>query len=191
MWCYIGKENEQVLPVMTIVLHPPVDPVHPLSTYHRCPLGGVWPPRVRFTVFQHVVLAYEPLAAGVARERLLARVQTHVPSQVRLVIELFGALVALVGLIAGVFLDVLLVDLVDGEAFAAPLTLEGFVAAVEGLVVLGEVAGFVEDFVAVEAFVDLFGGGGGGGGGEWDGGGDLGAAVFVVGLGFGFLGGWG
>lgn len=124
-------------------------------------------------MFQHVVLANEPLPAGVTGVRFLARVQAHVPPQVRLVIELFGALFALVGLLAGMLRDMVLVDHVAGEPFATPLTLERFIATVEGLVVLRQIAGFIEDFVAIEAFVDacLF---------RLYSGGDLGAAVFLV-----------
>lgn len=96
---------------------------------------------MRLAVLQHVVLAYEALAAGLASVGFGARVQTHVAPQVRLVVELLGTLVALVGLVAGVLGQVLLVLDVAGEALAAARALERLVAAVEGLVVLRQVTG--------------------------------------------------
>lgn len=59
-------------------------------------------------MFDHPVLADEALAADVAGERLLAGVETHVATEVSLVVELLGADVALVRLVAGVLGQVLL-----------------------------------------------------------------------------------
>ena len=59
-------------------------------------------------VLDHPVLADEPLAAGLARERLLAGVEAHVSPEVRLVVELLRADVALVGLVPAVLGHVLL-----------------------------------------------------------------------------------
>ena len=59
-------------------------------------------------VFDHPVLADESFAADITGERLLARVEAHVPSKVRLVIELLWAHFALVRLVARVFCQVLL-----------------------------------------------------------------------------------
>ena len=59
-------------------------------------------------VFDHPILADEPLAADIAGEGLLASMEAHVPSKVRLVIELFRANLALVRLVPRVFCQVLL-----------------------------------------------------------------------------------
>lgn len=59
-------------------------------------------------VLDHPVLADEALPAGLARERLLAGVETHVAPEVRLVVELLGTDVALVGLVPAVLGHVLL-----------------------------------------------------------------------------------
>ena len=59
-------------------------------------------------VFDHPVLADESFAADITGERLLAGVEAHVPSEVRLVIELLRAHFALVRLVARVFCQVLL-----------------------------------------------------------------------------------
>ena len=59
-------------------------------------------------VFDHPVLPDEALAAHVAGEGLLPGVQAHVPPQVSLVVKLFGAHLALVRLVAGMFGQVLL-----------------------------------------------------------------------------------
>jgi len=48
-------------------------------------------PAVCITVLQHVVFAYEALTTDVTFIGFGSRVQTHVTTQVRLVIELFGA----------------------------------------------------------------------------------------------------
>ena len=63
---------------------------------------------VRVGVLDHPVLADESLAAGVAGEGLLAGVEAHVPAQISLVVELFGAHLALVRLVSGVLGQVLL-----------------------------------------------------------------------------------
>ena len=63
---------------------------------------------VRVRVLHHPVLADEALAAHVAGEGLLAGVQAHVAAQVRLVVELLGAHLALVRLVPGVLGHVLL-----------------------------------------------------------------------------------
>ena len=63
---------------------------------------------VRVGVLDHPVLADEALAAGVAGEGLLPRVEAHVPPEVSLVVELLRAHLALVGLVAGVLSQVFL-----------------------------------------------------------------------------------
>ena len=60
------------------------------------------------SVLDHSVFPDEPLPADLAGERLLPRVQTHVTTEVGLVVELLRADVALVGLITGVFRKMLL-----------------------------------------------------------------------------------
>ena len=59
-------------------------------------------------MFDHPVFPNEPFAADITGERLLAGVEAHVPSKVRLVIELFRAALALVRLVSRVFCQVLL-----------------------------------------------------------------------------------
>ena len=59
-------------------------------------------------VLDHPVFPDESLAADLARERLLARVQAHVAPQIRLVVELLWAHLALVRLVASVLGQVLL-----------------------------------------------------------------------------------
>lgn len=105
-------------------------------------------------MFEHVIFPDEALAALLASVRLLARVKTHVPPQIRLVIELFRALFAFVRLITVVLVLVLLVLTVAGEPFATSATLERLVAVVEGFVVLREIARLHEGLVAVVAFVN-------------------------------------
>jgi hypothetical protein len=63
---------------------------------------------VRVGVLDHTVLPNEALAAHVAGERLLSGVEAHVAAQVSLVVELFGADLALVGLVAGMLGQMLL-----------------------------------------------------------------------------------
>ena len=75
-------------------------------------------------------------ASHLAHEGLLAGVEAHVASEVRLVVELFGAERTLVGLVAGVLLLVLLEQLGVLEALAAHVALERLVALVERVVVL-------------------------------------------------------
>ena len=55
-----------------------------------------------------VQLLHEPLSADITGERLLAGVEAHVPSKVRLVIELLRTDLALVRLVSRVFGQVLL-----------------------------------------------------------------------------------
>ena len=75
--------------------------------------------------------------------------ETHVPPEVRLVVELLWADLAFVRLVACVFAQVLKVEVFLRETLAAARTLERLVARVEALVVLRQVARFVERFVAV------------------------------------------
>jgi len=59
-------------------------------------------------MLDHAVLPDESLAADVAGEGLLAGVEAHVPPQVSLVVELFGAHLTLVGLVPGMLGQVFL-----------------------------------------------------------------------------------
>ena len=63
---------------------------------------------VRVRVFDHPVFPNEPFAADITGERLLAGVEAHVPSKIRLVVELLGAHLTLVWLVARVLGQVLL-----------------------------------------------------------------------------------
>ena len=63
---------------------------------------------MRVGVLDHPVLTDEPLSADITGERLLAGVEAHVPSKVRLVIELLRTDLALVRLVSRVFGQVLL-----------------------------------------------------------------------------------
>lgn len=108
---------------------------------------------VRLEVLHHVVLPDEPLTAIITGVRLFASVQAHVPSEVSFVVELLRAYLALVRLVAGVLLQVLGVQVLEGEPLAALIAFERLVAGVEALVVLRQVAGLVEDLVALDALV--------------------------------------
>ena len=63
---------------------------------------------MRVGVLDHPVLADETLSADITGEGLLAGVEAHVPSKVRLVIELLRADLALIRLVSRVFCQVLL-----------------------------------------------------------------------------------
>lgn len=109
---------------------------------------------VRFEVLHHVVLSNETLSASITGVRLFASVQAHVPSEVGLVVELLRTNLTFVGLLSGVLLQVLGVHDFVGKALAALVTFEGLVARVKTLVVLSQIAGLVEDLVALDAFVE-------------------------------------
>lgn len=108
---------------------------------------------VRLEVLHHVVLPDESLAAIITGVRLFASVEAHVPPEVSFVVELLRAYLALVRLVAGVLLQVLRVQVLEGEPLAALIAFERLVAGVEALVVLRQVAGLVEDLVALDALV--------------------------------------
>jgi hypothetical protein len=59
-------------------------------------------------MFDHPVLTDESFATDFTREWFFSSVQTHVPPEIGLVVELLGTDLALVGLITGVFGEVLL-----------------------------------------------------------------------------------
>ncbi len=59
-------------------------------------------------MFDHAILTYETFATNITGKRLLARVQAHVPPQVRLVVELLGANLTFVWLVSLMFGHVLL-----------------------------------------------------------------------------------
>lgn len=98
-------------------------------------------------VLHHVILADESLATLDARKRLAAGVQAHMSSQVRLVVESLRTLLALERFFSRMLCYMLLVRCTAREPLAAPLTFERLIAAVECLVVLGQVAGLVEHFI--------------------------------------------
>lgn len=98
-------------------------------------------------VLYHVILADESLATLDARERLATGVQAHMSSQVRLVVECLRTLLALEWFFSRMLCYMLLVRCTAREPLAAPLTFERLIAAVECLVVLGQVAGLVEHFI--------------------------------------------
>ena len=59
-------------------------------------------------MFDHAIFTDETFAADLAGERFLACVQAHVPAQVRLVVELFGAHLTFVRFVSGMFSQVFL-----------------------------------------------------------------------------------
>lgn len=91
---------------------------------------------MRVGVLDHPVLTDEPLSADITGERLLAGVEAHVPSKVRLVIELLRTDLALVRLVSRVFGQVLLIQDLDWESLSALVAFEGLLSIVKSLVVL-------------------------------------------------------
>ena len=63
---------------------------------------------VSIRMFNHAIFPNETFTTNLTGERLLARVQAHVSSQVRLVVELFGTNLAFVWLVARMLGQVLL-----------------------------------------------------------------------------------
>lgn len=108
---------------------------------------------MRLEVLHHVVLPDESLAAIITGVRLFASVEAHVPPEVSFVVELLRTYLALVRLVAGVLLQVLRVQVLEGEPLAALIAFERLVAGVEALVMLRQVASLVEDLVALDALV--------------------------------------
>lgn len=108
---------------------------------------------VRLKVLHHVVLPDESLATIITGVRLFASVEAHVPPEVSFVVELLGAYFALVRLVTGVLLQVLRVQVLEGEPLAALIAFERLVTGVEALIVLRQVASLVEDLVALDALV--------------------------------------
>lgn len=108
---------------------------------------------VRLEVLHHVILPDETLAAIITGVGLFAGVQAHVPSEVRLVVELLRANLALVRFFAGVLLQMLGVEILEWKSLTALIAFERLVARVEALVVLREVASLVENFVTLDALV--------------------------------------
>lgn len=108
---------------------------------------------VRLEVLHHVVLPDESLAAIITGVRLFAGVEAQVPPKVSFVVELLGTYLALVWLVTGVLLQVLRVQVLEGEPLTALIAFERLVARVEALVVLRQVASLVEYLVAFDALV--------------------------------------
>lgn len=108
---------------------------------------------VRLEVLHHMVLSDESLAASITGVWLFASVEAHVPSEVSFVVELLRTYLALVRLVTSVLLQVLRVQVLEGEPLAALIAFERLVARVEALVVLRQVASLVEDLVALDALV--------------------------------------
>lgn len=108
---------------------------------------------VRLEVLHHVVLPDESLAAIITGVRLFAGVEAQVPPKVSFVVELLGAYLALVWLVTGVLLQVLRVQVLEGEPLTTLIAFERLVARVEALVVLRQVASLVEYLVAFDALV--------------------------------------
>ena len=106
---------------------------------------------MRFAMFKHMILTYETFSANGAIERARIRMQARVPPQVRLVVERFRALVALVRLVSGVLVSVQRVLLLIGEAFTAFSAFERPKHTVETLIMLRQVARFIEILVALAA----------------------------------------
>lgn len=104
---------------------------------------------VRLEVLEHVVLADEALAALLASEGLLAGVEAHVATQVRLMIELLRAHLAFIRLIARVLGLVVTEGELVGETFTTGAALEGLLPFVVGGAVLGQVTHAVEEFATV------------------------------------------
>lgn len=108
---------------------------------------------VRLEVLHHVVLPDESLAAIITGVRLFAGVEAQMPPKVSFVVELFGTYLALVRLVTGVLLQVLRVQVLEGEPLTALIAFERLVTRVEALVVLRQVASLVEYLVAFDALV--------------------------------------
>lgn len=108
---------------------------------------------VRLKVLHHVVLPDESLATIITGVWLFASVEAHVPPEVSFVVELLRAYLALVRLVTGVLLQVLRVQVLEGEPLAALIAFERLVTGVEALIVLRQVASLVEDLVALDALV--------------------------------------
>lgn len=108
---------------------------------------------VRLEVLHHVVLPDESLAAIITGVRLFASVEAHVPPEVSFVVKLLRTYLALVRLVTGVLLQVLSVQVLEGEPLTALIAFERLVARVEALVVLRQVASLVEYLVALDALV--------------------------------------
>lgn len=108
---------------------------------------------VRLEMLHHMVLPDESLAASITGVRLFASVEAHVPSEVSFVVELLRTYLALVRLVTGVLLQVLRVQVLEGEPLAALIAFERLVARVEALVMLRQVASLVEELVALDALV--------------------------------------
>lgn len=106
---------------------------------------------MREAMLHHMILADEAFIADLATVRLGAGVQAHMPSQIGLMVELFGALVTFEWLVAHMFSQVLVVRLVAWKAFAATLTFVRLVATVERFVMLGQVASFVKYLITWNA----------------------------------------
>lgn len=75
---------------------------------------------MRLSMFEHVILADETFSTGGAGEWLVARMKTHVPSKVRFVIELFRTHFTLVRFVAGMFREVLQMQVFLSETFSTP-----------------------------------------------------------------------
>lgn len=84
-----------------------------------------------------MILADKLLSALLACVRLFAAVQGQMASQVGLVIELFGAQLALERLVSGMLGKVQLMRFAGRIAFATPCALEGLLTAVKSFVMLG------------------------------------------------------
>jgi len=109
-----------------------------------------------------MILAAEALLANVAHVLLQPRVDgLHVSAQIRLVMELLGAQLALVRLVLGaVATQMRGVDILALEALAALLAAERVLTGVEALVVLREVAVLGELLVALQTLYPSGGQGG-------------------------------
>ena len=109
-------------------------------------------PCVSLHMLDHMIFANESLVANLAHEWFLTSVKTHVPAQIRLVVELLGTQWTLVRFVASVLLLVLVKQFRVRESLAAHVALERFVTFVESVVMLRQVANTIERFVTLGAF---------------------------------------
>lgn len=102
-------------------------------------------------MLHHVILADEALATLVAGIGLGAAVQTHMTSQVGLVVERLRAFLTFEGLVTTVLRFMFQQHLLGFESFSTTDAFEILLANVERLVVLCQVAGLLEIFLALDA----------------------------------------
>lgn len=104
-------------------------------------------------MLHHVIFSDKTFSAIITSIWFFPGVEAHVPSEVGLVVKLLRTDLALVRFVAGMLLQVFRMQVLEGESFTALITFERFVARVEALVMLSQVACPVKNFVALDALV--------------------------------------